>query len=130
MAFQKGESGNPAGRVAGKTPAGKLRKIIEAKAGDILEALITQALLGDVGACKALLDKVIPSLKPEFQRYHGIDSTAASLGERAEACINSLQAGLLSVDVAASFMSCLASQSRIIETTELINRIEKLESKK
>ena len=65
MAFKKGESGNPKGREAGKTPATALKKIIADNMPDILNAMIEQALAGDMVAAKALTDKVIPSIKPK-----------------------------------------------------------------
>ena len=64
--FKKGISGNPAGRPAGKTPGAKLRKAIESKATDILQSVINAAIDGDMVACKMLLDRITPTLKPRL----------------------------------------------------------------
>lgn len=65
MPFKKGESGNVNGRPAGETPGAKLRKAIELRADDILQAVINAAINGDMAACKMLLDRITPTLKPQ-----------------------------------------------------------------
>ena len=50
--FEKGMSGNPKGREPGKTPGEKIRKAIELRADDILQAVIDSAVQGDMTACK------------------------------------------------------------------------------
>jgi hypothetical protein len=62
--FKPGRSGNVAGRPAGKTPGAKIRKAIEAQADGILKSVIDAAVSGDMQACKMLLDRITPTLKP------------------------------------------------------------------
>ena len=44
MPYKKGTSGNQTGRTAGRTPGAKLRKAIEEKADDILQAVINMSI--------------------------------------------------------------------------------------
>ncbi len=66
MPFQKGKSGNPAGRppvvINGIKPK-ELRERILDNSGDILNVMIQAALNGDTRAAMYLLDKVLPSAK-------------------------------------------------------------------
>ena len=64
MAFVKGQSGNPQGRPKGIINQVELRQSIAKSVPDIIKALTEQATSGDVGGCKLLLDRVLPSLKP------------------------------------------------------------------
>lgn len=62
--FQPGQSGNPAGRPPGRGRTAALRRAIEARSTELVNALFDAALAGDVAAGKALLDRVVPSLRP------------------------------------------------------------------
>lgn len=126
--FQKGVSGNPAGRPAGKTPGAKLRKAIELRADDILQAVIASAISGDMSACKMLLDRITPSLKPIAQPICLPD--AGTLAEKGEEVISATMTGLIPPDIGAMLINALSNQSKIIELQELTQRIEILEAQK
>jgi len=64
MPFEKGVSGNPAGRPKGAlSKTSELRRQIESNAAEIIRAVIDKAIGGDMTACKILLDRIIPVLK-------------------------------------------------------------------
>jgi|SaaInlStandDraft_7_1057024.scaffolds.fasta_scaffold95824_2 hypothetical protein len=125
MAFKKGESGNPKGREAGKTPATALKKIIADNMPDILNAMIEQALAGDMVAAKALTDKVIPSIKPQALPIQ--IATGDSLVASGDNLITAALTGLIAPDIAAQLITALSNQAKLVEQEELIARIEKLE---
>ncbi len=125
MAFKKGESGNPKGREAGKTPATALKKIIAENMPNVLNVMIQQALEGDMMAAKALLDKVCPSLKPQALPVQV--GTGDTLVASSDNLIVAALAGTIAPDVASQLITALSSHAKLVEQEELIARIEKLE---
>ncbi len=125
--FIKGQSGNPKGRPAGQTPGAKLRKAIEAHSDDILNAVIEAATNGDMSACKMLLDRFCPSLKPISQMVSV--PVIESLSGQGSEILNSIMTGKIAPDIGSQLISALTSQSKIIEFTELESRIAALEGK-
>jgi hypothetical protein len=126
--FKKGVSGNPSGRPAGKTPGAKLRKAIEAQADSILKSVIDAAVSGDMQACKMLLDRITPTLKPQAMPI--CLPVNGSLAERGGEIIKATMAGQIPPDIGSQLITALANQSKIVEIDELIKRIEILENKK
>ena len=126
--FTKGQSGNPAGRPKGSGISAKLRQAIEGEAEAIIKAMIEQAKAGDMQAAKALLDRVLPALKPESQAIHLPELVAAgTMAEKARAAIDAAGAGPVSPRAASDPVSAIAGLAKIIETTELQKRLEALE---
>lgn len=128
MAFKPGVSGNPAGRKPGTTSGSKVRKSIEAAIPSVLKVVIQAAKNGDIQAAKVLLDRICPPLKaqsPAVNIAQG-DTLAAS----GDIIIKAALSGNVPPDTATQLISALSAQAKIIETTELIGRIEALEAKK
>ncbi len=126
--FSKGTSGNPHGRPAGiPSPTAKLRKYIADDLPEIISSLVTKAKDGDVGAANLLLSRCLPPLRAQSETDEIVVS-GASLAERAEGIARAAMAGELSPTVAVEMMGMLGQQGRIIETAELMQRIERLEN--
>jgi hypothetical protein len=128
MAFKKGVTGNAKGRPSGKTPAILLRKSIADDMPEIVATLISLAKSGDVAAAKILIDKVCPSLKPQAMAIS--IPVKNTLVEQGNEIIMSIVAGKLAPDIGSQLISALASQSKIVETDDLMRRIEALEAAK
>lgn len=126
--FQPGASGNPAGRPKDKTPATAIRKAIADNAPRIVQTLIDLALQGDVQAARCLLDKICPSLKATAPAVTLPDASGKTLSEQGACVISGALSGVIAPDVSSQLLSALASQAKLIETAELIERIEKLEA--
>ena len=126
--FQKGQSGNPAGRTPGtRNTATQLRQMIADDLPEILGVLRTAALQGDVQAASLLIGRVLPPLRAESASVE-VTSNGNALAQRAEAIVASVLAGDIPGDVASTFMSTLVAQARVLETDELLLRIDRLET--
>jgi len=127
--FQPGQSGNPAGRPKGiPTKAQKFRAAIEEHVPGIVQALVRQALAGDVSAASLLLSRALPPLRPESQAL-SIQATATSLVERAEEITAATLAGEIPSSVGADLMGVLNGLARVTEIEDLAKRMDELEER-
>ncbi|PKM15399.1 MAG: hypothetical protein CVV12_08795 [Gammaproteobacteria bacterium HGW-Gammaproteobacteria-2] len=122
--FKPGQSGNPKGRPVGiPNRAAKLRDGIDA--GELIGLALDKARDGDVQALKLLLDRCLPPLRPVAGTVavdlHG------SLAEQGRAVLSAVGAGTLPPDTGERLLAALVSQGRLIESTELAERVAKLE---
>jgi len=125
--FQPGQSGNPAGRPRGSGLAGKLRKAIQKDAEEVIQMLIEQAKGGDITAAKILLDRIVPTLRPEAQAVEVKQLGTGGLVERAEAVMAAAANGELAPDVAAQLVTSVATLARVVEVDEIERRLSALE---
>ncbi len=125
--FKPGQSGNPNGRPKGKTPGAQIRKAIEDRKDDILNAVIDAAVKGDMQACKMLLDRITPPLKPVVANVALSVGKGASLPEQGAAIVDAALSGNIAPDIASLLTSTLSNQVKIVEFGDLLKRIEALE---
>lgn len=128
MAFKKGESGNMNGRPAGQTPGAKIRQAIEKESDSILQSVIDAAVNGDMQACKILLDRITPTLKPQAVAIHLPASD--SLAGQGEEVIKATMTGQIPPDIGSMLITALSNQGKLVEIQELTKRIEQLEQQK
>lgn len=135
MAWQKGQTGNSNGRPAGSGKAQVVRRIIADVFGDESGAIKTVAELakgGDLQACSLLLSKTIPPLRSSHESVTLIDSDAlqAMTASQRAALINEAAiTGRLPADIALLLLDGIEREYRIVENTELLERLEQLEAK-
>lgn len=126
MAFKKGESGNPKGRTAGQTAGAKLRAAIELQSDAILQTVIDAAINGDLQACKMLLDRITPALKPTAMPITLPVSDSLLVGQGHE-IIKGTMTGMIAPDIGAMLITALSNQGKLVEMNELTERLEALE---
>jgi hypothetical protein len=129
MPFVKGQSGNPAGRKPKpKTGPDKLRQDLLRQAPEILAALVEQAKAGDVAAAQAVLSRCLPALRPTDRPVPlPLPCGTTDLGEAANAVLDGLAVGSLTIDQASGMASVLTALARVQESAELTDRVAALE---
>ena len=126
--FTPGQSGNPAGRPKGiPNPQARLRKSIEDHVPAIITRLVEAALDGDTAAASLLFSRCLPQVKPETFVPPVFDG--GGMADRAEQVAAEAMAGNLSPTAAAELISILAAQAKIIEISELTERLAALEER-
>ena len=126
--FQPGRSGNPAGRAKGKPlKVTELRKAIEAKADEILESVINAAIGGDMAACKMLLDRITPALKP--QALSITLPVKETLPEQGGEIIKAIVTVQIAPDIGSQLITALSNQGKLVELQELAERLSRIEKK-
>ena len=122
--FKPGTSGNPSGRP--KSDTANLKPLLAKHGKDVLQKVIDTALNGDMTACKLILDRLYPALKPQALTVN--IKASGALTEQGQAVITEALKGSIAPDTASTLMTMLSNQSKLIEMDELIQRIEALEN--
>ena len=126
--WQKGQSGNPAGRKRGSiNVATRLRRMIDVEA--LVAKLHETAMKGNTRAAELLLDRALPSLRPvaEAIELPGLKD-AATLTAKAERIVELAAEGKVSPDIATALLSAIGTLAKATEIDELTRRIEALEA--
>lgn len=127
MAFQPGESGNPAGRPPGiRDKRTALRELLEPHAADLVAKAVEMALAGDGTALRICIDRLIPLIKARDEPV-AVPALAGSLSERGHAVLDAVARAELTPDQAATMLQALAAQARIVEVDEIERRVAALE---
>lgn len=127
--WKKGESGNPNGRKPGTGQVAKLRESIATHIPEIITRMVSKAKEGDVHAARLLLERVIPPLKSAESSVSITLPENATLSEQGQTIIQSIADGTLTPGQGQALLSGLGSQARLVEITELEERITALENR-
>ena len=122
--FKKGQSGNPAGRPKGARDKRLALMLSNEKA--LQRKLVKMALGGDVAAMRILAERLWPKLRPEALPVR-VTTASSDLASQGAAIIDAALSGKLTPDVLRDLLSALADQARLIEFTEIEERLQRLE---
>jgi hypothetical protein len=125
--FAAGNKGSP-GRPPGRGAVAEMRDKLATDLDQIIDTLKAQALAGDPQAIRIILDRVLPSLRPvELPAVLALPA-GGTLADQAHAVVQAAADGDLAPSQAAQIVTALGGVAKIIETTELMKRIEALEA--
>jgi hypothetical protein len=130
MQFQKGQSGNPAGRPSGSRNKASIRmqEMLEQKAEDLVNKAVELAVAGNLGALRLCLDRMVSARKNEPllcampPLAKAADAVAAIAGLASAAL-----AGDVTADEAAKLAKVISLYVNTLEAHEFEGRLAKLE---
>ena len=126
--WKAGESGNPRGRKPGTGEVAAIRAAIADRVPELLAAMMTRALDGDVGAARLLLERAIAPLKAAEQPQ-ALSLPDGTLTDQGRAVLAAVAAGELAPGQGAALLGAIGTLARVAEVDELARRIEVLEGK-
>jgi Family of unknown function (DUF5681) len=130
MQFQKGESGNPAGRPRGSLNRTTvlMQSLLEANAEAIARKAIDLATGGDLTAIRICFDRLVPARKhePIALELPRLD-TAADTVTAASTIVAAVAAGELAPSEAADIAKAVDIYVRTLATQQFEERLAKLE---
>jgi len=125
--WKPGQSGNPAGRKPGTGEVAKIRAAINDRVPELLAAMMTKALDGDVGAARLLLERAVAPLKAAEQA-ETINLPEGSLTDQGRAVMRAVAAGELAPGQGAALLGAIGTLARVTEMDEIEARLTKLEN--
>ena len=126
--FAPGNSLSP-GRPHGRGPVAEMRAALATDLDKIISSLKAQALAGDPQAIRIILDRVLPALRPVDMPTVLALPVDGTLADQARAVVQAAADGDLAPTQAAQIVTALGGVAKIVETTELVRRIEALEAR-
>ena len=128
--FQKGRSGNPAGRKPGSRNRATVaaEALLEGEAHALTRKAIELALEGDTTALKLCLERIVPQRRSrtvafDTPRIDRVEDLARAIGS----IFQEVAGGRLRLDEGAALVGMLESKRRAMETIDLEKRLRTLE---
>lgn len=128
--WQKGQSGNPAGRPPGRTDSRtKISRALLDDGHAVARVVIDAALDGDLQACNIILARIAPALRPEAQPVQFEFDPTASTVEQVEAILAAVASGGVPVDLGKQLIESVKALADVRAVEELEARLAALEAK-
>ena len=128
--FKPGQSGNPAGKPKGTRNATTLalEALLDGQASELTQKAIDVALTGDIPALRLCLDRILPPRKDspvafDLPEIKTLNDAVPAMG----ALVKAVGDGDLTPTEAGELTKMVQAFAKIIETTELEERVRKLE---
>ena len=130
MKFSPGQSGNPSGRPRGARHKATLaaEALLDGEAAKLTRKAVDMALAGDSVALRLCLDRILPARRGRMIRIRLPRVGApADLAEAVASVVAECAAGRITTEEAVAVGELLALQGKVLELTDLAQRVEALE---
>ena len=125
--FEPGRSGNPKGRPASPYSQAKLRATMGEDLPKIIGILRERAIEGDMRAIELVMSRCLGPLRASDPPV--TLPLTGDPGQDARTIARAAGAGEIGPGTAQQLMGAIAAQARVLETTEILARLEALEAK-
>jgi hypothetical protein len=118
VAFQRGQSGNPAGRPKGSKNRIRFdpHEVLAPLLDDAVKVIADAVRAGDLAAAKLVLDKLVANPKPADRGSVSLpELTTARLEDIPTLLVQAVGEGRLSLDEAAQLASLVTAHARVID---------------
>lgn len=129
MTFQKGQSGNPAGRRPGIVDRrNRIAKAFDSEFDAVGAAIVAKAKEGDMAAAALYMSRVEPPLRHRAERIQFELDASAPLAAQAQQVLAATAAGDIDPDAAKLMLDLLHSLGALRNVDELEARLAALEA--
>jgi hypothetical protein len=128
--FQPGVSGNPAGRPKGSKNrnSNQLKQRLMENVEGILDAMVEQALAGDAQAAALVVNRVLPTLRPQTELVQFTLHVDQPISKQVEDVLLAISRGEIASDVGKKIIEAIQSLANVRAVEDLSKRIEALEA--
>src|SRR5262249_35637712 len=131
--FEPGQSGNPKGRPKGSRNRASLiaEQLLDGEVETLTRTIIKKASDGDMSALRFCMERLVPAVRERrvtFELPSKIE-TAKDAAKASSAILTECADGNLSPNEAAAVMALISSHVRVLEATEIEDRVAELEKK-
>lgn len=124
--FASGQSGNPSGR---PRAADELRRRLESGMDGAADAVLAAAKQGDMQACRLILERLLPAIRPAHAPVQFDFDENAPLAEQARQILAAVASGQLPPDQGRALVDAVAAVVRVVELDEIERRLNAIEGK-
>jgi hypothetical protein len=127
--FQKGQSGNPAGKPKGaKDGRTEMRALLQPHAEKLIQTAVNLALAGDVQALRICVDRIIPPVREDRLQIDLPPITdAAGCAEAQAAIMKAVASGELLPSQGDALAGLVEHRRKALDTSEMTKRLEAIE---
>ncbi len=129
--FIEGQSGNPEGRPKGAlSKRTQLGKLLEPRAEELINKVITLAMEGDINALKICIERILPKPKEAlvgFELPEGDLSQASTLLKLGAKTIQAVADGELTIDQSQRIGSEIIKTANLEQEIESIKKVLKID---
>lgn len=128
--WQKGQSGNPAGRPKGSlNRTDKIARALNEEGLEVVRVVLDAAKAGDMVACGHILNRIAPALRSKSQTVEFDFDPELPIGKQVEQVLAAVAAGQVPPDVGQTLVAMISNLASVRATEDLEARIIQLEAK-